>query len=228
MKLRAKSAVLVSAVLVALAVSVQARDVSTTPDAKTTATWPGAEYPVPGRIDGTTAFIHEDEAPHKANKKYPSWFRGNGADGLADKDALYWYTELLGPAAYKTPKGLSAEGAYCGTLELAKGATYPAHNHPASEFYFVLDGEAMWHVDDEKKHVKTGDLIYHRPYAAHGWTNLSKTKPLRAFYCWWREPSDKVDVMNFSAGWINPDRFTSRDNVVPSAIPIPPVRPVAK
>jgi len=228
MKTKASLAVLASAVLMAFALPAQAKDPSAMPDAKTKATWPGAEYPVPGRVEGTTAFIHEDEAPRKSNKKYPPWFRGNGANGLADKDSIYWYTELIAPASYKTTKGMSAEGAYCGTLELTKGATYPAHNHPAAEFYFILEGEAMWHVDDEKLHVKPGHMIYHRPYSAHGWTNLSKTKPLKTLYCWWREPSDKVDVMNYSAGWINPDRFTSREALVPNAIPVPPVRPAAK
>lgn len=228
MKLKTVLALAVSATFLGLGASANAKDPSATPDAKTKAAYPGAEYPVPGRVEGTTAFIHEDEAPRKSNKKYPPWFRGNGANGLADKDSIYWYTELIAPAAYKTHKGLSAEGAYCGTLELAKGETYPAHNHPASEFYFILDGSAEWHVDDEKKKVKPGDMIYHRPYSAHGWTNLSKTKPLKALYCWWREPSDKVDVMNYSAGWINPDRFTSRASLVPNAIPVPPVRPAAK
>ena len=200
-----------------------AKDPAIAPDANTQKVYPGAEYIVPGRLEGTTGFISESEAPKKSNKKYPAWFRGNGKNGAADKDALYWYTELIGPKAYNITKGMNAEGAYCGTLMLAPGATYPAHNHPASEFYFVYEGEGEWWIDDEKKHVKPGDLQYHRPFVAHGWKNTGK-KPMKVFYCWWKEATDKVDVMNYSAGWINPEKFTGPKDTVPHAIPLPKVR----
>ncbi len=190
------------------------------PDEKTAKTYPGAEYIVPGRTEGQTGFISESEAPKKSNKKYPAWFRGNGENGAADENALYWYTELIGPKAYNITKDMNAEGAYCGTLYLAPGATYPAHNHPAHEFYFVYEGEGDWYINDEHKHVKAGDLQYHRPFDAHGWKNTG-TVPMKAFYCWWTEPTDKVNVMDFSAGWINPEKFTGPDQTVPYAIPLP-------
>lgn len=193
------------------------------PDEETLKTYPGAEYIVTKRIEGQTGFISESDAPKKANKKYPAWFRGNGANGLADENALYWYTELIGPKAYNITKNMNAENLYCGTLRVKPGATYPAHNHPASEFYFIISGEAEWYINDEKKNVKAGDLMYHRPFNAHGWKNTSKTEPMKCFYCWWKEAGDKVDVMNYSAGWINPEKFTGPDQTVPHAIPLPKV-----
>lgn len=193
------------------------------PDSATAKIYPKAEYKVPGRLEGQTGFISESEAPKKSNKKYPAWFRGNGVDGKADEKALYWYTELIGPKAYNITKNMNAENAYCGTLMLAPGATYPAHNHPASEFYFIYEGEGEWYINDEHKHVKAGDLQYHRPFDAHGWKNTGKV-PMKAFYCWWKEEGDKVDVMKSSAGWINPEKFTGPDQTVPYAIPLPKVR----
>jgi quercetin dioxygenase-like cupin family protein len=36
-----------------------------------------------------------------------------------------------------------------GMLELAPGATYPAHRHPAPELYYVMSGTAQW-TDDHQ------------------------------------------------------------------------------
>lgn len=199
-------------------------DPAIAPDTETKSLYPDAEYKVPGRVEGMTGFISEDEAPKKSNKKYPAWFRGNGANGKADENSMYWYTELIGPKAYNITKQMNAENIYCGTLSLAPNATYPAHNHPASEFYFILSGQAEWYINDEKKNVKAGDLMYHRPFEAHGWKNTSKTEPMKCFYCWWKEEGDAVNVMNYSAGWINPEKFTGPDQLVPHAIPLPKVR----
>ena len=58
-----------------IAVSAQTNP-NVAPDAVTQKMWPGAEYKIPGRIEGNTGFISESEAPKKSNKKYPAWFRG--------------------------------------------------------------------------------------------------------------------------------------------------------
>ena len=191
-------------------------------DAQTAKMYPGTDYPVVGRMEGTTGFISEADCPKKSNKKYPAWFRGNGKNGLADKDALYWYTEMIGPSAYKITKQMYAENMYCGTLALAPGQVYPAHNHPASEFYFIYEGVAEWYINDEKKVLKPGDMAYHRPFQAHGWKNIGK-KEMKAWYCWWKEEGDKVNVMNYSASWINPEKFVGPKETVPYPIPLPPV-----
>src|SRR5215475_11378403 len=100
------------------------------------------EYPVPGRLEGTTAFAHEKDAEHRATKSYPSWFRGNAQNSKADGSSKYYYTQLVGPKKpgyeYIT-SGLNAANMQMGTLALMPGATYPAHNHPAREIYFVIE-----------------------------------------------------------------------------------------
>jgi quercetin dioxygenase-like cupin family protein len=185
------------------------------------ASYAQGEYPIPGRLDGTTAFFHEADGPNKANKSYPSWYRGNGPDGLADKNSLYHYVDLIGPSSFVS-KGHNNEHIYMGTLELAPGETYPAHSHPASEIYYVISGEAEWFVDDQSQRVLPGEMIYHRSLAAHGWRNLSKDKPLRVAWIWWAEGD--TSVLAKGARFTNPDLFSSRDKVQPFAVPLPKVR----
>ena len=179
------------------------------------------EYPIPGRLEGTTAFFKEADGDRKANKSYPAWFRGNGADGIADKDSLYWYVDLIGPKSFVN-KGHNNEFFYFGTLELAPGETYPAHNHPAAEIYYVVSGEADWFVDDESQSVVPGSMIYHRPYAVHGWRNISTDKPLRVVWAWWSEGDPSV--LAKGARFTNPDLFASRESIKPHAVPLPRVR----
>jgi len=178
-------------------------------------------YPTQGRIEGNTALFHEDDAKKKSNKSYPAWYRGNGKNGLADKDSLYSYKELLGPKAFVS-EGHNNDYFSMGTLELAPGEAYPAHNHPSYEVYYILEGEAEWFVDDESQIVVPGDVIYHNPYAVHGWKNRSKDKPLKMAYVWWAagDPS----VLGKGARFTNPDLFKSKDKIKPYAIPLPKVR----
>jgi quercetin dioxygenase-like cupin family protein len=179
------------------------------------------EYPQPGRLKGTTAFFNEADAVKKANKSYPSWYRGEGKDGLADNSSLYYYVDLIGPAA-SVGNAHHNEYINMGTLELKPGETYPAHSHPAPEIYYVISGEAQWFVDDESQTVVPGSMIYHRPYAVHGWRNLSKDKPLRVAWIWWSEGDNSV--LAKGARFTNPDLFASRDKVQPVAVPLPKVR----
>lgn len=180
-----------------------------------------SEYAIPGRLEGTTAFFHESDGPKKANKSYPAWYRGNGKDGLADKDSLYHYVDLIGPKSFVTT-GHNNEFFYMGTLELAPGETYPAHSHPAPEIYYVISGEAEWFADDQSQLVVPGDMIYHRPYTTHGWKNTSKTKPLRVAWIWWAEGNPSV--LEKGARFTNPDLFSSRESVQPHAVPLPKIR----
>ena len=85
-----------------------------------------------------------------------------------------------------------------------------------------MDGEADWYVDDEKQHVTPGSIIYHRPYAAHGWRNTGR-KPLKVLWVWWPELGD-TGIFDKGARLINPDRAHSPETVEPYAIPLPKVR----
>ncbi len=181
------------------------------------------EYPVPGRQDGAVAFFNEKDAAKLATKTHPSWFRGNGANGAADKDAKYFYTQLLGPASF-TFTGLTANNMQFGTLELKPGVTYPAHNHPSPEIYYVVEGEGDWYIDDQKQHVTPGTIMYHRPYAVHGFVNTSKDKPLKVVWSWWIEGNMTAEDFNKGARFVNPDLANDQEKCKPFAVPLPAVR----
>jgi quercetin dioxygenase-like cupin family protein len=175
--------------------------------------------PLPKRQAGTTAFLHASATPAKATKTHPAWFRGTGANGIADDNAKYAYHELIGPKL--PPPAFQNNFIYSGPLEMKPGYTYPAHSHPAAEFYYVIDGEADWYVDDESQHVTPGSLIYHRPFASHGWT-VTGDKPLKAMWVWWSEGDPSV--LNASAKMVNPDLASKQETAKPMAVPVPAVR----
>jgi quercetin dioxygenase-like cupin family protein len=176
-------------------------------------------YPIPGRVEGTSAFGREGEARLRANKTYPGWFRGSRGDGFADERSRYHYTQLVGPSDAL----LSANRVNFGTLVLKPKTTYPAHNHPAAEIYYILEGEADWYVDDERCQVGPGSIIYHRPSAVHGWTTTSE-KPLKAVWMWWAEGEGTPDELSKGARLTNPDLAKEEKTARPDAVPLPKVR----
>jgi quercetin dioxygenase-like cupin family protein len=184
---------------------------------------PTSAYPIPGRAKGTTAFFHESKASQRANKSYPEWLRGNGLDGFADRSSRYRYTQLVGPHG-TVESNLHANRLQFGTLTLNPRTTYPAHNHPSPEIYFILEGEADWYVDDEKEHVTAGSVIFHRPYAVHGWRNDS-TKPLRALWIWWSEWGISPEDLRKGARFTNPGLAGDEKTALPHHEPLSRVRP---
>ena len=179
------------------------------------------EFPVPGRLVGTTSFSHADSLPEMCNSNYPKWYRGKAPNGLADENSMHWYKILMGPGA-KT--GFDPKNIMCGIFELKPGITYPAHNHPSREFYYVISGEAEWWADDEMKNVTAGASMYHQPFTVHGFTNTSKTEPLRLFWIWWVEDEDHPDVLNIGGKFTDPDLTKTQKTVKAHAVPIPEVR----
>ena len=185
-------------------------------------------YPIPGRQAGTTAFSRDSSAERRASSQYPAWFRGRSGDGKADSFSQYFFTQLVGPpepGRNGASSGLGAVDLRMGTLVLKPGATYPAHNHPSREIYYVTAGEADWFVDDEKQHVSAGSIIMHRPFAVHGWTNTSKTQPLKVVWIRWLERTDKPEVLDQGAQFVNPDSAKDRETAKPFAVPLPPPQP---
>ncbi len=181
-------------------------------------------YPTPGRLEGTTSFFRAADAPKRVNAGYPAWFRGEDSGGLADEQSQYHYTQILGPAG-SVITGLHADNLRFGTLELKPGAVYPAHNHPAAEVYYVVEGEAEWWVDDEVQHVSAGWTIYHRPYAVHGWRNTSATVPLKLVWVWWAEGDATPADLDRPARLVNPELAADPRTARPFAVPLPSVRP---
>ena len=179
------------------------------------------EFPVPGRVEGTTSFAHDKDLPKMCNSGYPDWYRGQAPNGLADENSMHWYKILLGRG---TKTGFEPKNIMSGIFELKPGITYPAHNHPSREFYYVISGEAEWWADDEKQNVTAGAAMYHQPWTVHGFTNTSKTEPLRLFWIWWVEPEDHADVLDIGGKFTDPDLTKSQETVKPHAVPLPPVR----
>jgi quercetin dioxygenase-like cupin family protein len=179
------------------------------------------DFPVPGRLEGTTAFAHQSGMPKMCNSNYPAWYRGNAPEGLADKNSMHFYHVLIGPGA---ETGHDAKKFMSGYFELKPGATYLAHNHPSREYYYIIEGEADWYVDDEMRHVTPGAALYHRPYAVHGCTNTSKTEPLRVLLAWWVDEGDSPEVLSIGGKFTNPDLCKSGETAKPHAVPLPPVR----
>src|SRR5262245_43554178 len=74
-------------------------------------------YPIPGRVEGTTAFFTQEtiieKAPKKANASYPVWLKGPQDNGLAVDASRYFYQELVGP---EVETGLQANGLKGGLL----------------------------------------------------------------------------------------------------------------
>lgn len=178
------------------------------------------EYPVSTRTKDNSIFFEAGDASKKANASYPEWFRGAGKNGLADEHALYWSNSLITPKqnAAENPE---AENLYFGLLELKPGVTYPAHNHPANELYFVLNGEADWYVNDEKQHVTAGSVIRHRSFDAHGWVNTNTEDSLQLVWLWWLEGEDTLEMFEHGARFTNPELTENINTIKPYAVPLP-------
>lgn len=60
--------------------------------------------------------------------------------------------------------------------------TYPEHNHPPSELYFLISGAANWRWggNDNYQSITAGNLIYNHPYNWHG--VRAEANPVLALY----------------------------------------------
>jgi len=173
-------------------------------------------FPQPG---GVPLVIHEDDLEKKVNASYPGWYRGSAPNGLADKDSHHYYYTLIGPGL--APAGVNAENIFCASYYLKPGKTYPSHNHPSREFYFITGGEARWYAGGKEFDVKAGSFIMHPPYTPHGITNTSQTELLSAMTCWWIESSDPKDVFNYGGKVTNPCLSQSPNTTVGNKMPLP-------
>lgn len=80
---------------------------------------------------------------------------------------------------------------FMGVFELAPGAIYPGHKHPAPELYYVMSGSARWSVGKESFEARAGSAIFHPPNAVHAMTN-DGGEILRAVYFWWAPGGDRA------------------------------------
>jgi mannose-6-phosphate isomerase-like protein (cupin superfamily) len=164
---------------------------------------------IPGRTSGITAFFRWDDLlKNKAvelahNKDYPGWYQEK-----------YYYKVLAGADA-KT--NFKSNGLTFGYLRQEPKTTSSAHNHPAAEIYYIISGTAKWSVDDElNQPVGPGSIIFHRPYAVHGW--VSGDEPLEALWVWWEERDSVPDVFRMGSRLTNRERdWDSERNAKPWA-----------
>ena len=87
-------------------------------------------------------------------------------------------SEIIGP------KGIFDNSSVrVGLLIQQEHTAYPKHWHSAEELYLVLNGEALWSVDDDPfKVVSTENFVHHKPNQSHSITTL--TEPLLAMWAW--------------------------------------------
>ena len=81
---------------------------------------------------------------------------------------VYHYKALIGGS---WPGVIPHSDVLMGVLELAPGAIYPGHQHPAPEIYYVVSGTAEWSVGDEAFVAEAGTAIYHAPGMLHRMIN---------------------------------------------------------
>jgi quercetin dioxygenase-like cupin family protein len=89
-----------------------------------------------------------------------------------------------------------------GVLELSPGATYPAHQHPAPEAYYIMNGTAEWTVGDETFVAEPGMAIYHAPGVLHRMINTGE-EVLRTVYFWWA-PNGERQVLQSPSELLEP------------------------
>ncbi len=116
------------------------------------------------------------DRPWSSSEQYPEALR-----------RVYRYKALIGG---RRPGVIPQSDVLMGMLELAPGATYPAHRHPSPELYYVMSGTAQWTVDEETFTAGPGTAIYHPPNTRHRMVNTGD-EVLRTVYMWWAPGGDR-------------------------------------
>lgn len=102
----------------------------------------------------------------------------------------YAYCELAGSGGL-VDAGVDIK---VGFFLLGPGLHYPEHNHPATETYHVLCGEAQWRRGDEDWVSRSsGSFIFHSPWEVHETRTLEQ--PLLTLYSWQGEISTAAELI---------------------------------
>jgi len=78
------------------------------------------------------------------------------------------------------------DGFSFGILKLGPGAVLSPHHHDPQESYFILEGEALMHLNDVGQEVGPGSVVYIPRGQLHGITNTG-SEPLVFI---WTFPTD--------------------------------------
>ncbi len=96
-------------------------------------------------------------------------------DGFAGR---YAYVEIVGPDGMVTCPRLRF-----GLYLQSPDSYYPAHDHAAEEFYYVIGGGARWQIDDGTFFdTHPGSFVHHAPHQRHAMETAAD--PLLAMWIW--------------------------------------------
>ncbi len=84
-------------------------------------------------------------------------------DSLVSSATAEWKAGRIPGISVKVLRHDRASGESSSLVRFAPGATFPAHDHPAGEEVFVVEGE----VRIGRHHLKTGDYLYTPPGGVH-------------------------------------------------------------
>lgn len=90
-------------------------------------------------------------------------YRGHFEDRFFEQEA---WCELIGPTGL-----ISSNQIRVGLLIMGPGLVYPAHRHPATEWYHVLSGTGQWAQGSQPALPRTPPAaLFHRPDEPHAMT----------------------------------------------------------
>ncbi|WP_399630100.1 helix-turn-helix domain-containing protein [Sporosarcina sp. SG10008] len=85
-------------------------------------------------------------------------FKMNGAEQIYRRLAGTFHDRKLEPLKVTLPPGLKEEHSY---------------SHAGEEFYYVLKGEVVFHLNEVQHHLREGDTIHFPSELLHTWENLT-------------------------------------------------------
>lgn len=90
-------------------------------------------------------------------------YRGHFEDHFFEQEA---WSELIGPSGL-----IVSEEIRIGLLIMGPGLVYPAHHHPATEWYHVLSGTGQWAQGNQPALPRTPPAtLFHQPNEPHAMT----------------------------------------------------------
>ena len=117
---------------------------------------------------------NEDKSKQRPMLDSHIWSFGDARTSKGEWGEIHLYTEDAQPTA-------GTESVLTASLTFLPGKQLqPPHQHADEEFQYVIEGEGTWSLNGMEQPLKTGDLMYSKPWDWHGIRN-SGDKPLRFF-----------------------------------------------
>jgi quercetin dioxygenase-like cupin family protein len=139
---------------------------------------------------------HQPAATHVTLNDVTWWASPQYPESLR---RVYRYKALIGGSR---PGVIPQDDVLMGVLELAPGAIYAAHAHPAPEIYYVMHGEVRWTVGSENFSASPGMAIYHPSNTLHRMVNVGDDVA-RVVYLWWA-PGGNSSILRVGSRLLEP------------------------